>query len=163
MPVSLVPSILLTNKCLYCAGSCPGENSEDPPRGNSSCNTEEAVPEEQPQTELIKQEMLVQYLQDAYNFSVKITEAMSMISKMMYENCVSGLWNSHGALPPLFRVSRSFPLLEGGRGSGGAPREILDERLFTERMSWALPAYRKSKHHLNGCSEGVVLGHERAL
>uniref|UniRef100_A0A8B9RWE7 Condensin complex subunit 1 n=1 Tax=Accipiter nisus TaxID=211598 RepID=A0A8B9RWE7_9AVES len=81
--------ILLTNKCLCCAGSCPGENSEDPPHGNSSCKTKEVVPEEQSQTELVKQEMLVQYLQDAYNFSVKITEALSLISKMMYENCVS--------------------------------------------------------------------------
>lgn len=91
MPVSLVRSILLTNKCSCCAGSCPGENSEDPPRGNSSLNTEEVVPEEQPQTELVKQEMLVQYLQDAYDFSVKITEALSLISRMMYENSVSGV------------------------------------------------------------------------
>ncbi|PKU37099.1 condensin complex subunit 1 [Limosa lapponica baueri] len=68
-----------------------GKNSEDPPRGNSSLNTEEIVPEEQPQTELVKQEMLVQYLQDAYDFSVKITEALSLISKMMYENSVSVL------------------------------------------------------------------------
>ncbi|XP_034884289.1 condensin complex subunit 1 isoform X2 [Mirounga leonina] len=36
--------------------------------------------------ELVKQEMLVQYLQDAYRFSLKITEAVSIISKMMYEN-----------------------------------------------------------------------------
>lgn len=90
MPVSLVPSILFTNKCLCCAGSCPGENSEDSPHINSNPKTADIVPEEQPQTELIKQEMLVQYLQDAYNFSVTITEALSLISKMMYENCVSG-------------------------------------------------------------------------
>ncbi|XP_068258581.1 condensin complex subunit 1 isoform X1 [Nyctibius grandis] len=81
-------TILGVLKRLY-TGSCPGENSEDPPSGNSSLKTEEVVPEEQPQTELAKQEMLVQYLQDAYNFAVKITEAMSLISKMMYENCVS--------------------------------------------------------------------------
>ncbi|XP_009586153.1 PREDICTED: condensin complex subunit 1-like [Fulmarus glacialis] len=81
-------TILGILKRLY-TGSCPGENSEDPPRGNSRPETEEVVPEEQPQTELVKQEMLVQYLQDAYNFSVKITEALSLISKMMYENCVS--------------------------------------------------------------------------
>ncbi|NWY49175.1 CND1 protein, partial [Chionis minor] len=80
-------TILGVLKRLY-TGSYPGENSEDPPRGNSS-NTEEVVPQEQPQTELVKQEMLVQYLQDAYDFSVKITEALSLISKMMYENCVS--------------------------------------------------------------------------
>lgn len=40
--------------------------------------------------ELTKQEMLVQYLQDAYNFSAKITEALSMVSRMMYESSVSG-------------------------------------------------------------------------
>ncbi|XP_065504815.1 condensin complex subunit 1 isoform X2 [Caloenas nicobarica] len=81
-------TILGVLKRLY-TGSCPGENSEDSPRGNSNPKTAEVVPEEQPQTELVKQEMLVQYLQDAYNFSVKITEALSLISKMMYENCVS--------------------------------------------------------------------------
>lgn len=78
-------------------GSCPGENSEDPPHDNSSDEIEEVVQEEQPQTELVKQEMLVQYLQDAYNFSVKITEALNLISKMMYENSVSGMSNNHGA------------------------------------------------------------------
>ncbi|XP_004869450.1 condensin complex subunit 1 isoform X1 [Heterocephalus glaber] len=36
--------------------------------------------------ELLKQEMLVQYLQDAHSFSRKITEAIGIISKMMYEN-----------------------------------------------------------------------------
>ncbi|NXC77107.1 CND1 protein, partial [Anhinga anhinga] len=75
-------------KRLY-TGSCPGENSEDLPRGNSCLETEEVVPEEQAQTELVKQEMLVQYLQDAYSFSVKITEALSLISRLMYENSVS--------------------------------------------------------------------------
>ncbi|NWW01229.1 CND1 protein, partial [Oreocharis arfaki] len=81
-------TILSILKRLY-TGSCPGENSEDPPRDNSSDKTEEVVQEEQPSTELVKQEMLVQYLQDAYNFSVKITEALNLISKMMYENSVS--------------------------------------------------------------------------
>ncbi|KAK2516781.1 Ncapd2 [Columba guinea] len=81
-------TILGVLKRLY-TGSCPGENSEDSPHINSNPKTADIVPEEQPQTELIKQEMLVQYLQDAYNFSVKITEALSLISKMMYENCVS--------------------------------------------------------------------------
>ncbi|NXX53572.1 CND1 protein, partial [Scopus umbretta] len=80
--------ILAVLKRLY-TGSCLGENGEDPPRGNNCLKTEEVRPEEPPQTELVKQEMLVQYLQDAYNFSVKITEALSLISKMMYENCVS--------------------------------------------------------------------------
>lgn len=36
----------------------------------------------------------------------------------------------------------------------------LEELLFTEQMSQALPGYRKSKHHLNGCHEEAVLGHE---
>ncbi|XP_075270620.1 condensin complex subunit 1, partial [Opisthocomus hoazin] len=112
-------TVLGVLKKLY-TGSCPGENSEDPPRGNSSCNTEEAVPEEQPQTELIKQEMLVQYLQDAYNFSVKITEAMSMISKMMYENCVSVVQEAieffvtvskFGVPQALLGVRRMLPLI----------------------------------------------------
>lgn len=90
MPVSLVPSILLTSKCL-----CPGKNHEDSPCDNRSITIEEVAPKEQPQeqaqTELVKQEMLVQYLQDAYNFSVKITEALSLVSKLMYENSVSGM------------------------------------------------------------------------
>ncbi|KAM9565485.1 condensin complex subunit 1 isoform 2-T2 [Guaruba guarouba] len=81
-------TILGVLKRLY-TGSCPGENSEDPPHGKSGLENEEAVPEEQSQTELVKQEMLVQYLQDAYNFSMKITEALSLISKLMYENSVS--------------------------------------------------------------------------
>ncbi|NWW69797.1 CND1 protein, partial [Climacteris rufus] len=81
-------AILGVLKRLY-TGSCPGENSEDPPCDNSSGRTEEAAQEEQPQTELVKQEMLVQYLQDAYNFSVKISEAVNLISKLMYENSVS--------------------------------------------------------------------------
>ncbi|XP_059694143.1 condensin complex subunit 1 isoform X2 [Haemorhous mexicanus] len=81
-------TILGVLKRLY-TGSCPGENSENPAHDNSSDKIEEVVQEEQPQTELIKQEMLVHYLQDAYNFSVKITEALNLISKMMYENSVS--------------------------------------------------------------------------
>lgn len=46
--------------------------------------------EGQPQMELLKQQMLVQYLKDACSFSEKITEAMGLISKMMYENSISG-------------------------------------------------------------------------
>ncbi|KAM6418609.1 condensin complex subunit 1 [Pluvialis apricaria] len=112
-------TILGVLKRLY-TGSCPGENSEDPPRGNGSLNTEEVVPEEQPQTELIKQEMLVQYLQDAYNFSMKITEAISLISKMMYENCVSVVQEAieffvtvskFGVPQALLGVRRMLPLI----------------------------------------------------
>ncbi|XP_067158816.1 condensin complex subunit 1 isoform X2 [Apteryx mantelli] len=81
-------TILDVLKRLY-TGLCPGENTEDTPGGSSSPMTKDVTLEEQPQTDLVKQEMLVQYLQDAYNFSVKITEALSLVSKMMYENSVS--------------------------------------------------------------------------
>ncbi|XP_073409040.1 condensin complex subunit 1 [Dendrobates tinctorius] len=40
---------------------------------------------EEQKCELNKQEMLVQYLTDAHHFSVKIEEAIDVISKMMYE------------------------------------------------------------------------------
>ncbi|XP_036617804.1 condensin complex subunit 1 isoform X1 [Trichosurus vulpecula] len=57
----------------------------------------EAVPEDKrgmvennsDKEELVKQEMLVQYLQDAYKFSLQVTEAIGIISKMMYENTTS--------------------------------------------------------------------------
>ncbi|KAM9300116.1 condensin complex subunit 1 [Morus bassanus] len=106
-------------KRLY-TGSCPGENSEAPLHGNSCLETEEVVPEEQPQTELVKQEMLVQYLQDAYNFSLKITEALSLISKMMYENSVSVVQEAieffvtvsqFGVPQALLGVRRMLPLI----------------------------------------------------
>ncbi|KAM6144586.1 condensin complex subunit 1 [Phoenicopterus ruber ruber] len=112
-------TILGILKRLY-IGSSPGENSEDSPCGNSSLKTEEVVSEEQPQTELVKQEMLVQYLQDAYNFSVKITEALSLISKMMYENCVSVVQEAieffvtvsqFGVPQALLGVRRMLPLI----------------------------------------------------
>ncbi|XP_025023310.1 condensin complex subunit 1 [Python bivittatus] len=52
--------------------------------GNEEQTQEDLLP-----AVLIKQEMLVQYLQDAYNFSAKITEAISMVSKLMYESSAS--------------------------------------------------------------------------
>ncbi|XP_062984497.1 condensin complex subunit 1 [Elgaria multicarinata webbii] len=61
-------------------------NGTDTARSEEQAQQEE---EEEPPAELAKQEMLVQYLQDAYNFSAKITEALSMVSKLMYENSVS--------------------------------------------------------------------------
>ncbi|NWI24881.1 CND1 protein, partial [Sula dactylatra] len=112
-------TILGILKRLY-TGSCTGENSEDPPHGNSCLETEEAVPEEQPQTELVKQEMLVQYLQDAYNFSLKMTEALSLISKLMYETCVSVVQEAieffvtvskFGVPQALLGVRRMLPLI----------------------------------------------------
>ncbi|XP_064011981.1 condensin complex subunit 1 [Pogoniulus pusillus] len=81
-------TILGILKRLY-IGSHPHENHEDPPHGNSSPNSGEVVLEGQPQMELLKQQMLVQYLKDACSFSEKITEAMGLISKMMYENSIS--------------------------------------------------------------------------
>ncbi|NXS51445.1 CND1 protein, partial [Brachypteracias leptosomus] len=112
-------TILGILKRLY-TGSCPGENSEDPPHGNSSPETEKAVPEEQLQAELVRQEMLVQYLQDAYNFSAKITEALSLISKLMYGNCVSVVQEAieffvtilqSGVPQALLGVRRMLPLI----------------------------------------------------
>ncbi|NXB89314.1 CND1 protein, partial [Vidua chalybeata] len=112
-------TILGVLKRLY-TGSCPGENSEDPPRDNSSDKIEEVIQEEQPQTELVKQEMLVHYLQDAYNFSVKITEALNLISKMMYENSVSVVQEAieffvtvsqFGVPQALLGVRRMLPLI----------------------------------------------------
>ncbi|NWZ38268.1 CND1 protein, partial [Brachypodius atriceps] len=112
-------TILGVLKKLY-TGSCPGENSEDPPHDKSSDKIEEVAQEEQPQTELVKQEMLVQYLQDAYNFSVKITEALNLISKMMYENSVSVVQEAieffvtvsqFGVPQALLGVRRMLPLI----------------------------------------------------
>uniref|UniRef100_A0A8C8B2Z5 Condensin complex subunit 1 n=1 Tax=Otus sunia TaxID=257818 RepID=A0A8C8B2Z5_9STRI len=108
-------TILGVLKRLY-TGSYPGENSEDPPCDNA----EEVVLDEQWQTELVKQKMLVQYLQDAYNFSAKITEALSLISKMMYENCVSVVQEAieffvtvskFGVPQALLGVRRMLPLI----------------------------------------------------
>ncbi|XP_064500638.1 condensin complex subunit 1 isoform X2 [Pseudopipra pipra] len=112
-------TILDVLKRLY-TGSCPGENSEDPPNDNSSHKTKEVVQEEQSQTELVKQETLVQYLQDAYNFSVKITEALNLISKLMYENSVSVVQEAieffvtvsqFGVPQALLGVRRMLPLI----------------------------------------------------
>ncbi|XP_007935285.1 condensin complex subunit 1 [Orycteropus afer afer] len=70
--------------------------------------------------ELVKQEMLVQYLKDAYNFSLKITEAIGIISKMMYENTTTVVQEvieffvmvSHFGVPQaLVGVRRMLPLI----------------------------------------------------
>uniref|UniRef100_A0A8C5TL43 Condensin complex subunit 1 n=1 Tax=Malurus cyaneus samueli TaxID=2593467 RepID=A0A8C5TL43_9PASS len=112
-------AILDVLKRLY-TGSCPGENHEDSPHDSSSDKIEEVVQDKQPQTELVKQEMLVQYLQDAYNFSVKITEALNLISKLMYENSVSVVQEAieffvtvsqFGVPQALLGVRRMLPLI----------------------------------------------------
>uniref|UniRef100_A0A8B9VJM3 Condensin complex subunit 1 n=1 Tax=Anas zonorhyncha TaxID=75864 RepID=A0A8B9VJM3_9AVES len=116
-------TILGILKRLY-IGNCSTLNHEDSPCDNSSLAIEEVAPKEQPQeqaqTELVKQEMLVQYLQDAYNFSVKITEALSLVSKLMYENSVSVVQEAieffvtvsrFGVPQALLGVRRMLPLI----------------------------------------------------
>lgn len=70
--------------------------------------------------ELVKQEMLVQYLQDAYSFSQKVTEAIGIISKMMYENTTTVVQEvieffvmvfQFGVPQALFGVRRMLPLI----------------------------------------------------
>uniref|UniRef100_H0VCG3 Condensin complex subunit 1 n=1 Tax=Cavia porcellus TaxID=10141 RepID=H0VCG3_CAVPO len=70
--------------------------------------------------ELVKQEMLVQYLQDAFSFSQKITEAIGIISKMMYENTTTVVQEvieffvmvyQFGVPQALFGVRRMLPLI----------------------------------------------------
>ncbi|XP_031239304.1 condensin complex subunit 1 isoform X2 [Mastomys coucha] len=82
-----------------------------------------SVPEpegSQTNDELVKQEMLVQYLQDAYSFSQKITEAIGIISKMMYENTTTVVQEvieffvmvfQFGVPQALFGVRRMLPLI----------------------------------------------------
>ncbi|KAM7115651.1 condensin complex subunit 1 isoform 2-T3 [Molossus nigricans] len=69
---------------------------------------------------LVKQEMLVQYLQDAYSFSLKIAEAIGIISKMMYENTTTVVQEvieffvmafQFGVPQALFGVRRMLPLI----------------------------------------------------
>ncbi|XP_004448615.2 condensin complex subunit 1 isoform X2 [Dasypus novemcinctus] len=70
--------------------------------------------------ELVKQEMLVQYLQDAYNFSQRISEAIGIISKMMYENTTTVVQevieffvmvSQFGVPQALLGVRRMLPLI----------------------------------------------------
>ncbi|NXV72163.1 CND1 protein, partial [Atlantisia rogersi] len=112
-------TILGVLKRLY-IGSCPAENGEGPSHGDSGPKAQEAVQKEQLLTELAKQEMLVLYLQDAYNFTVQITEALSLISKMMYENCISVVQEAieffvtvsqFGVSQALLGVRRMLPLV----------------------------------------------------
>ncbi|XP_012493320.1 PREDICTED: condensin complex subunit 1 [Propithecus coquereli] len=91
--------------------------------GQTVCKDKPKVsePEESRESdELVKQEMLVQYLQDAYSFSRKITEAIGIISKMMYENTTSVVQEvieffvmvfQFGVPQALFGVRRMLPLI----------------------------------------------------
>ncbi|GAB5573464.1 condensin complex subunit 1 [Prionailurus iriomotensis] len=92
----------------------PGQtDSKDKPSVSEPVKSRES-------TELVKQEMLVQYLQDAYSFSLKITEAISIISKMMYENTTTVVQEvieffvmvfQFGVPQALFGVRRMLPLI----------------------------------------------------
>nr|XP_048300079.1 condensin complex subunit 1 isoform X1 [Myodes glareolus] len=88
----------------------------------NSKDTPSASEPEGPQRddELVKQEMLVQYLQDAYSFSQKVTEAIGIISKMMYENTSTVVQEvieffvmvfQFGVPQALFGVRRMLPLI----------------------------------------------------
>ncbi|KAJ6658260.1 hypothetical protein lerEdw1_020532 [Lerista edwardsae] len=75
-------------RTLYIGSEAEGATEESAEASNPEGNKQVLVEAELP-PELTKQEMLVQYLQDAYNFSAKITEALSIVSRMMYESSVS--------------------------------------------------------------------------
>uniref|UniRef100_A0ABM5FR67 Condensin complex subunit 1 n=1 Tax=Pogona vitticeps TaxID=103695 RepID=A0ABM5FR67_9SAUR len=81
--------ILSTLRTFYLGSQAETSVQESTDDVQNGGNKEHVLEEEQAPAELVKQEMLVQYLQDAYNFSAKITEALSMVSKLMYENSVS--------------------------------------------------------------------------
>lgn len=90
----------------------PGETGcKDKPSGSE--------PEER-SDELVKQELLVQYLQDAHSFSLQITKAIGIISKMMYEHTTTVVQEvieffvmvfQFGVPQALFGVRRMLPLI----------------------------------------------------
>ncbi|XP_066469890.1 condensin complex subunit 1 [Tiliqua scincoides] len=80
--------ILDVLRTLYTGSQAEGATEKSADVSNTEGDKQVLVEMEQP-PELTKQEMLVQYLQDAYKFSAKITEALSMVSRMMYESSVS--------------------------------------------------------------------------
>ncbi|XP_060023108.1 condensin complex subunit 1 isoform X2 [Lagenorhynchus albirostris] len=91
--------------------------------GETGCKDKPSVSEPEKcreNDELVKQEMLVQYLQDAYSFSLKITEAIGIISKMMYEHTTTVVQEvieffvmvfQFGVPQALFGVRRMLPLI----------------------------------------------------
>ncbi|KAJ8790884.1 hypothetical protein J1605_020978 [Eschrichtius robustus] len=91
--------------------------------GETGCKDKSSVSEPEKcreNDELVKQEMLVQYLQDAYSFSLKITEAIGIISKMMYEHTTTVVQEvieffvmvfQFGVPQALFGVRRMLPLI----------------------------------------------------
>lgn len=86
----LYDSVLELHGSSFCVS---GSQAEGGAQEATDGEEEQAQEMEQPPEELVKQEMLVQYLQDAYNFSAKITEALSLVSRLMYESSVSGRCN----------------------------------------------------------------------
>lgn len=88
--------------------------------GETGCEDQSAPEKHREDDELVKQEMLVQYLQDAYSFSQKITEAIGIISKMMYEHTTTVVQEvieffvmvfQFGVPQALFGVRRMLPLI----------------------------------------------------
>lgn len=105
------------------AASTQGSHGDTDP-GLTGSKDSPSVPEpegcQRNDDELVKQEMLVQYLQDAYSFSQKITEAIGVISKMMYENTTTVVQEvieffvmvfQFGVPQALFGVRRMLPLI----------------------------------------------------
>ncbi|XP_037702575.1 condensin complex subunit 1 [Choloepus didactylus] len=101
----------------------PQKLAEDRDSGQTVCKDKLSVLEPDKSREnddLVKQEMLVQYLQDAYSFSRKITEAIGIISKMMYEHTTTVVQevieffvmvSQFGVPQALFGVRRMLPLI----------------------------------------------------
>ncbi|XP_070791467.1 condensin complex subunit 1 [Pituophis catenifer annectens] len=113
---------------------------------NSSGNEKQTEEDPLPAA-LVKQEMLVQYLEDAYNFSAKITEALSIVSKLMYERSVSVaqeaieffvIVSQFGVPQAVFGVRRMLPLIWSKEP--GVREAVLD-------------AYRRLYLNQNGGSE----------
>lgn len=88
--ISLKLPALFMDSSSHCVGSHLKNCVPKPLNDSDNTESEDLAVVEQLASEMVKQEMLVQYLQDAYNFSVKIMEATSMVSRMMYGNSVSG-------------------------------------------------------------------------
>ncbi|KAF6340002.1 non-SMC condensin I complex subunit D2 [Rhinolophus ferrumequinum] len=101
----------------------PQGSAENMDPGQTDCKDKPSVSEAERsrgKDALVKQEMLVQYLQDAYSFSLKITEAIGIISKMMYENTTTVVQEvieffvvafQFGVPQALFGVRRMLPLI----------------------------------------------------
>uniref|UniRef100_A0A670ZQ92 Condensin complex subunit 1 n=1 Tax=Pseudonaja textilis TaxID=8673 RepID=A0A670ZQ92_PSETE len=143
--------ILNVLRTLYLGNHGVQESTDD---GNSTGNEKQTEEDPLPAA-LVKQEMLVQYLQDAYNFSAKITEALSMVSKLMYERSVSVaqeaieffvIVSQFGVPQAVFGVRRMLPLIWSKEP--GVREAVLD-------------AYRRLYLNQNGgserCAQNLIL------